>query len=31
MKKKRGGQRKFRKLFTGDNNEEEDDILDLEE
>ena len=31
MKKKRGGQRKFRKLFTGDDNEEDDDILDLEE
>ena len=26
MKKKRGGQRKFRKLFTGDDIEEEDDI-----
>ena len=31
MKKKRGGQRKFRKLFTGEDNEEDDDILDLEE
>ena len=31
MKKKRGGQRKFRKLFTGDDNEEEEDILELEE
>ena len=29
--KERGGQRKFRKLFIGDDNEEEDDILDVEE
>jgi len=31
MKRKKGGQRKFRKLFTGDEETEEDDILDLEE
>jgi hypothetical protein len=31
MKRKKGGQRKFRKLFTGDDETEEDDILDLEE
>ena len=31
MKRKRGGQRKFRKLFTGDDIEEEDDISLSEE
>ena len=31
MKRKKGRPRKFRKLISGQDNEEEDDILDLEE
>lgn len=31
MKRKKGGQRKFRKLFTGEDEGEEDDILESEE